>query len=213
MLRKPGASIIRHRIAHHNGDVRLVELRAEPVFSVADRVTGLVGTLQDIPEHKRLEKRWVKWRTQLHHLSAHMESIRESERKRIALELHDELGQLLTAVKMNVSLLRVHVRSRGLGELSDTRELVERAIWEVRNVANQLSPAALQFGIVPALEWLASDFSTRNRIPCHLRMRGPESVLADEQATAVFRIVQASLTNVSRHAKASLVDITLVIEF
>jgi signal transduction histidine kinase len=79
----------------------------------------------------------------------------------------------------------------------------------VRNVASHLRPAALNFGIVSALEWLVEDFSRRNNIPCQFRINGSEPVLPDAHATAVFRIVQASLTNVARHARATRADVTL----
>jgi signal transduction histidine kinase len=79
----------------------------------------------------------------------------------------------------------------------------------VRNVANHLRPAALNFGLASALEWLAEDFARRNTIPCLFRMNGSEPVLPEAHATAVFRVVQESLTNVGRHARASHVHVTL----
>jgi signal transduction histidine kinase len=89
------------------------------------------------------------------------------------------------------------------------RELVEGTIWMVRNVASHLRPAALNFGITSALEWLVADFNRRNGILCQLHIDGGEPTLTDAHATAVFRIVQASLTNVARHAHATRVDVTL----
>jgi signal transduction histidine kinase len=140
-----------------------------------------------------------------------MEAVREEERKRIAMEIHDELGQLLTALKMDVSLLRMRLNSdsEAARKTEDMRELVEKTIWMVRNVASHLRPAALNFGILSALEWLVDDFVRRNRMPCQLSIHGSEPVLPDAHATAVFRIAQASLTNVARHADASRVDVTL----
>jgi signal transduction histidine kinase len=148
----------------------------------------------------------------LRELSAYLEAILEEERRRIALEIHDELGQLLTALKMDVALLKMRVvpDAEATRKIDDIRELVEKTIWMVRNVASHLRPAALNFGIVSALEWLAEDFSRRNDMPCQLVVRGGEPNLADAHATAVFRIVQESLTNVSRHAGASRVAVTLV---
>jgi PAS domain S-box-containing protein len=167
--------------------------------------------LNDITERKRIELELFESREQLREVSGYMEEIREQERKRIAMEIHDELGQLLTALKMDVSLLKMRLSGdmEAAKKADDMRELVEKTIWMVRNVANHLRPAALNFGIVSALEWLAKDFSQRNGIPCRLRINGPEPVLSDTQATVVFRIVQASLTNVARHADATRVDVTL----
>jgi signal transduction histidine kinase len=173
---------------------------------------GIVGTVQDITERKRTEEELLASREQLRELSAYLEAIREEERRRIALEIHDELGQLLTALKMDVALLKMRVvaDAEATRKIDDIRELVEKTIWMVRNVASHLRPAALNFGIVSALEWLAEDFSRRNGMPCQLVVRGGEPSLADAHATAVFRIVQESLTNVSRHAGASRVAVTLV---
>jgi signal transduction histidine kinase len=128
------------------------------------------------------------------------------------MEIHDELGQLLTALKMDVSLLKMRLLNdaEAVKKADDMRELVEGTIWMVRNVASHLRPAALNFGIASALEWLVADFNRRNAIPCALRIEGSEPELPDAYATAAFRIVQASLTNVARHAKATRVDVALI---
>jgi PAS domain S-box-containing protein len=167
--------------------------------------------LHDISMRKRMEEELFASREQHRELSAYMEGIREDERKRIALEVHDELGQLLTALKMDLSLLKMRLADdpEAVKKADDMRELVEGTIWMVRNVASHLRPAALNFGIVSALEWLSEEFSRRNSIPCELRVEGSEPALPDTHATALFRIVQASLTNVARHAAAQRVEVTL----
>ena len=203
---------IDHRITSPDGTTRIVRLQAELVDAREGQSWGIVGTVQDITERKRTEEELLASREQLRELSAYLEAIREEERRRIALEIHDELGQLLTALKMDVALLKMRVvaDAEATRKIDDIRELVEKTIWMVRNVASHLRPAALNFGIVSALEWLAEDFSRRNGMPCQLVVRGGEPTLADAHATAVFRIVQESLTNVSRHAGASRVAVTLV---
>jgi PAS domain S-box-containing protein len=203
---------IDHRIVGPDGTTRIVRLQAELVDARDGQSWGIVGTVQDITERKRTEEELLASREQLRELSAYLEAIREEERRRIALEIHDELGQLLTALKMDVALLKMRVvpDAEATRKIDDIRELVEKTIWMVRNVASHLRPAALNFGIVSALEWLAEDFSRRNGMPCQLVVRGGEPSLADAHATAVFRIVQESLTNVSRHAGASRVAVTLV---
>ncbi|HEX7907537.1 MAG TPA: response regulator [Paraburkholderia sp.] len=168
--------------------------------------------LNDITGRKQMEQELLESREQQRELSAYMEAIREEERKRIAMEIHDELGQLLTALKMDVSLLRMRLDydPEAAKKADDMRGLVEGTIWMVRNVASHLRPAALNFGIVSALEWLVEDFIRRNGIAAELRIAGGEPTLSDTYATAVFRIVQASLTNVARHAHATRVDVMLV---
>ncbi len=194
------------------GTERIVQFQAEIKRSAAGRPTGVVGTIQDITERKRIEQALRASREQLRELSAYLEAVREEERKRIAMEIHDELGQLLTALKMDVSLLKMRLAADldAVKKVDAMRELVDKTIWMVRNVASHLRPAALNYGIVSALEWLAEDFSRRHGIPCQLRVQGGEPALADAQATAMFRIVQESLTNVARHAGASRVSVMLV---
>ncbi|MBB5496691.1 response regulator [Paraburkholderia sp. MM5384-R2] len=168
--------------------------------------------LNDITGRKQMEQELVESREQQRELSAYMEAIREEERKRIAMEIHDELGQLLTALKMDVSLLKMRIAhdAEATKKADDMRQLVEGTISMVRNVASHLRPAALNFGIVSALEWLVDEFNRRNAIACELRIEGGEPTLSDAHATALFRIAQASLTNVARHAAAKRVEVTLV---
>jgi PAS domain S-box-containing protein len=174
-------------------------------------VPAMYWGLNDVSERKRIEQELLESREQLRQLGAHMEAVREEERKRIALEIHDELGQLLTALKMDVSLLKMQLS--GLPELptkvAEMRELVEKTILMVRNVANHLRPAALNFGLASALEWLAEDFGKRTGIPCQFLMNASEPMLSDAHATAVFRVVQESLTNVARHANATRVHVSV----
>ncbi|RZF26527.1 response regulator [Paraburkholderia sp. UYCP14C] len=168
--------------------------------------------LNDITGRKQMEQELVESREQQRELSAYMEAIREEERKRIAMEIHDELGQLLTALKMDVSLLKMRIThdTEATKKADEMRQLVEGTISMVRNVASHLRPAALNFGIVSALEWLVDEFNRRHAIACELRIEGGEPALSDAHATALFRIAQASLTNVARHADATRVEVTLI---
>ncbi|MFC6310338.1 sensor histidine kinase [Paraburkholderia dipogonis] len=209
-----------------------VQLNARGVTGDDGSLSGLEGLLTDMTARKhaveslrrhrdqlelevavrtRTELELLASREQLQQLSAHLEAIREEERKHIAMEVHDELGQLLTALKMDVSLLRMHLAagSAAMQKAEEMRDLVERTIQIVRNVASHLRPVALNFGLASALEWLAGDFTQHTHIPCHFHNSGSEPSLTDFRATALFRIVQESLTNVARHAGASRVDVTL----
>ena len=210
------AQAVDHRIVGADGTERIVQLRVESLGKgVAP--AALVGTIQDVTARKRIEQQLFESREQSRQLSAYMEAIREDERKRMALEIHDELGQLLTALKMDVSLLKMKLTGGQkrqdaqplLNKVGEMRELVEQTILMVRNVANHLRPAALNFGLVSALEWLAEDFNKRTGIQCQFYLNAREPVLCDAHATAVFRMVQESLTNVARHANASRVHVAL----
>lgn len=190
---------------------RLWAMATARVATYDDSPAIYVG-LNDITGRKQMEQELVESREQQRELSAYMEAIREDERKRIAMEIHDELGQLLTALKMDVSLLKMRMAhdAEATKKADDMRQLVEGTISMVRNVASHLRPAALNFGIVSALEWLVDEFNRRNAIACELRIQGGEPTLSDAHATALFRIAQASLTNVARHAAATHVEVTLV---
>jgi PAS domain S-box-containing protein len=211
-------SQLRTEGSFNNSEVRMRRVDGSVFWAMAtarvatfDDAPAIYVGLNDITSRKRIEQELFESRNQLRELSAYMEAIREEDRKRIAMEIHDELGQLLTALKMDVSLLkmRLGMDPDAMRKTEDMRELVERTIWMVRNVANHLRPVALNFGVVSALEWLVEDFMRRHGIPCQLHINGGEPVLPEACATAVFRIVQASLTNVGRHAHATRADVTL----
>lgn len=170
----------------------------------------VICTVRDISERRLIEQQLVDSRERLRDLAAHHDAVREEERKRIAGEIHDELGSLLTALKMDISLLRMDIAADADigGRVEQMRELVEQTIHMVRHVATQLRPTALNLGIVPALEWLVADFRRRTDIACALDA-DDEIEMDDVHATAIFRIVQESLTNVLRHAAASSVEVRL----
>lgn len=168
----------------------------------------------EILERKRIEQELLESREKLRARSAHLEAIREEERKHIAMEIHDELGQLLSALKMDIALLRnlFAKDEEAIKKTNAIRDLVEKTILVVRNVSTQLRPGVLNLGVVPALEWLAENFSQRNAIPCETDIQCGEINMEDAEATTIFRIVQESLTNVMRHAAATNVVISLVLE-
>lgn len=145
-------------------------------------------------------------RDELRALSARLQDVREEERKRISHELHDELGQRLTAIKFELARLSdVDTRSR-LGEMVDSTIKVVRTLsWDLR-------PTVLDsMGLVAAIEWMAQDFQQRMGIRCGVQLPAMSVVLNPDQATDVFRVCQELLTNITRHAKASRVDIRFVV--
>jgi PAS domain S-box-containing protein len=176
------------------------------------RIHRLIGISRDITELKKAEHELEESREQLRGLTARREEAREEERKRIAREVHDELGQILTGLKMNVSVLSHRLgagQDISLGKLQETMLLTDRALQVARNVASALRPSALEMGIVSALEWLAGRFEANTGILCELHIEDDDIQLDEAHAIALFRIVQESLTNVARHAKADRVDIIL----
>lgn len=143
----------------------------------------------------------------------HLEQMRESDRKYIAREIHDELGQLLAALHLEASLLmnKKSIQREQLESIhSNMMTLLNRAVQSVRSVTESLRPAALNLGIAPAIRKLTSDFSKNNNIQCHLEMSDDPLGLTEEQTIIAFRIIQESLTNVTRHANASRVKVVVL---
>lgn len=141
-------------------------------------------------------------------------AIREEEKARVARELHDELAQSLVALKMDTLWVRDHAAytpEAVTARLTDMVEMIDRTVTATRRIAADLRPVLLDdLGLLPAIEWLADRFTQRSGVACDLSVdEALELVLQEPYATAVFRIVQESLTNVAKHAGASQVSVSL----
>ena len=167
-----------------------------------------------LDEGKRAEEEIRKSRERLRNLSERLQSLLEEERTRISREIHDELGQALTALKMNLSLTRRSLVSGGhakqCAEIQESERVVNGIIRTVRKIATDLRPGVLdELGVAAALEWMAKDFQGRTGIGCKVTIQGVDKISDTARATAIFRIVQEALTNVMRHAAASRVNVSL----
>jgi signal transduction histidine kinase len=164
-------------------------------------------------QHQQSEEELRNSREQLRNLSSHMESVREEERTRLAREIHDELGQALTALKMDIAWLGNHLLNEKDSILKKTRsmnDLVDGTIRTVQRLSGELRPGLLDdLGLAAAMEWQAEEFTNRSGIPCDFMVTLQQASLSKDHVTAVFRIFQETLTNVIRHAKASRVDVRL----
>jgi len=142
---------------------------------------------------------------------ANLQAMVEAERKHVAREVHDELGQVLTALRMETSMLQYELQGqpKPLLRVDEMRQLIEGMFKAVRSIAGNLRPSALDLGLVPAIEWLAEDFENRWNIDCALDIDPREIQVSDAYSTTLFRVIQESLTNVARHAKANSVSISL----
>jgi signal transduction histidine kinase len=147
---------------------------------------------------------------QMRHLAAHLLSVREQERARISREVHDELGQSLTAVKMDLAWLEARMPDNGemLERIRATRHLADCIIQSVRRISTELRPAVLDLGLAAAVEWQVQEFQARSGIQCQVRLLTRE-VVAANASTAMFRIFQETLTNVARHAHATRAEVVL----
>ena len=148
----------------------------------------------------------------LRKLGEHNAMALEEERKRISRELHDEMGQQLAALRMEVSVLRVREgteQSAGAGPHDMLLNRVDRLVASLRALVSQLRPPALDGGLIAAIEWQASEFTRDTGVPCRLELAASAHGLPPDAATMVFRIVQESLTNVRRHAMSMHVALSL----
>jgi len=187
-------------------------VRAVAEYGADGRPVGALAIGHDITEQKEAERRLRVSHDELRELAARSERAREQERRRIAHEIHDELGQLLTALRMSISALALQPGAQAPAideQVQRMLGLTDRTLQVVRGVVSTLRPAALDLGLVSALEWLAADFRRHTGIVCRLHAPCAPIEVGDERATTVFRIVQESLTNVARHAGADAVDIRL----
>ena len=164
-------------------------------------------------QRRRADQELRSSREQLRNLSAHLESIREEERTRLAREIHDELGQAMTALKMDVVWLsrRLGPEQRLLQEKTCSMDvLIDATIRTVQRLSGELRPGLLDdLGLAAAMEWQAEEFQKRSDIPCAVSADLQNATLSREIATPVFRIFQETLTNVLRHAQATRVGVRL----
>ena len=195
------------------GRRRWLATHAVPFRDPAGTVQALLGITRDVTETRRAEEQLRASRAALRSLATRQQDIREDERTRIAREIHDSLGQALTALKMQLAAAQ-EVASRESpalsGRLHETAVMVDDLVKSVRRIATDLRPPILdQLGLPAALEWLAQDFTRRTSIDCRTSIGPTNGAITADLATALFRIVQEALTNVVRHAGATRVDIDL----
>lgn len=169
----------------------------------------------DMTEKLRAEEELKNSHEQLRQLATHLQTVRESERTHMAREIHDELGQQLTGLKMDISWIgkKIPEQETVLKEkINETIELVDDTVKTVRRLATQLRPSILDdLGLVAAMEWQSEDFQKRSGIETHFNSSINNIEIPDIMATSMFRIYQESLTNVMRHSKASKVGAALSI--
>ena len=173
----------------------------------------IVITYEDITEQRRAEEELADSREKLRSLSIHLQSVREKESKRIAREIHDELGQSLSALQMDLSGMENYLPEGDLlfsRKVQRMRRLIDTTIDSVHRISTELRPILLDdLGLTAAIEWQVQEFQSRTGMPCDACIDCKESAIDKDLATAVFRIFQETLTNVARHADATQVQVRL----
>jgi signal transduction histidine kinase len=198
---------------YHASQVLIAELE-EHLVQLADQLLVANASLErEIADRKRSEDEFRRSTDQLRELSARLQSVREEERTHIARVIHDELGQTLTGLKMDVAWLQRHLDRQQPAFLEKTQamsDLIDTTIQTVRRISSELRPGILDdLGLVATIEWQLQEFQTRSGIQGKLISAPEETTLDADGATAAFRIFQEILTNVARHAQATQVEVTL----
>ncbi len=203
---KVGDRIIGSLNLAHTESVEISEHTARWIESLANYVAALT-------DRKRAEEELQTSREQLRELSRWTQSAIEEERKRIAREIHDELGQELSLLQLDLGLLGEQLPGGERDQLARIESMtasIDSAIRSVQKIATDLRPTLLDdLGLGAAVEWAVKEFQKRTSVPCSIAIDPPDLRLDQERSIALFRILQEGLTNVLRHARASNVDITL----
>gem|GEM_PF-2668548 len=175
--------------------------------------------IRDLTKNKIIADQLQEQEAQLRSLASHLQAVREEERTRIARELHDEFSQMLTALRMDLTILGRSIsktvaeplnRMTLLEKISSISDLLETTIKSTRKIITELRPAVLdELGLMTAIQWQAQEFENRTGIRCKIERLQHDIVLDQNTSTAIFRIFQEALTNVAKHASAKAVSVSL----
>ena len=168
--------------------------------------------LRDVTQRVRAEQALHDSREEIKEMALAANSVREQEKSRIARELHDELGQALTALKIDVVWMKQNLsapKSELAGKLTEMQGLVDGTVAATRRISSDLRPLILDdLGLAAAAEWLVQNFTRRTGVACELAI-APDVDIGEPHATSVFRVLQETLTNIARHAEATQVEVNL----
>ncbi|GLS45982.1 PAS domain-containing sensor histidine kinase [Methylobacterium brachythecii] len=193
-----------------DGVLRWYDTIKSPIRDEDDHIVGTVGISRDITKRKAAEAELIASREQLRKLSEFEQQAREQERARIARELHDELGQTLTAIKMDLAWMRDRLGEPDLvaARIERLIGIADRSVVDLRRIATELRPLILdELGLRAAIEWLTQTTAERGGIPIGL-VFDEKASYAPDVSTAAFRIVQEALTNVLRHGAATRAEVS-----
>jgi signal transduction histidine kinase len=204
------------RLRRADGEYRWFLVRVVPLRDERGHIVKWCGTSTEIEDRKRAEDALRGSFDELRALAGRLQSVREEERTRLAREIHDELGQALTAIKLESAFLVRELpgdATQQSNRAAAIMKLADETIQGVRRISTELRPGILDdLGLVAAVEWAAEEFEDRTGTKCQLDVLHDDIVIDRPRATALFRILQETLTNVARHANATQVNVRLAKE-
>jgi PAS domain S-box-containing protein len=195
---------IEFELRHKDGHPVWVEAKSTFMRDKQGRPIGIIGFTRDVTERRRYE-------TQLKALSSSLVEMQETERRHIARELHDQIGQSLTGIRMLLGMLPGHLPKSADKTIQEIQTVIDDMMNRVKDLCLELRPSTLDdLGLLPTLLRHFQTYKTQTNVNVHFKQKGLESRFDPAIETAVFRIVQEALTNVARHAKVSEVDVRIV---
>jgi PAS domain S-box-containing protein len=204
-LLKGQRNVYETRIVTRDGEVRSIRYSTHPIWDDAQgRVVRLLGAVRDITERKSAQAQLQAYAAQLQALSRRLLEVQEQERRGLARELHDEIGQMLTGLEFTLEHNRRPLGADGKAGLSEAQRLVRELTTRVRDLSLRLRPTMLDdLGLLPALLWHLQGYMERTKVHVDFAHCGLDGRLGPEVETAAYRIVQEALTNVARHAQTA----------
>lgn len=201
-------------LVHRAKDKKLIPVEINSHLFLYNEKPTVLSIARDITERKQAEEKLKRTSKLLRELATHLQSVREEERTMIAQEIHDELGQVLTALKIQISLLanKLNEDQKPLKQkINSLSDMIDASVESVQKISSKLRPGILdELGLIAAIEWQAEDFEKLTNIKCSLSLPKAEIVLEKNKSTAIFRIFQEALTNIARHSQATKTAISLL---
>jgi PAS domain S-box-containing protein len=200
-------------IRHKSGKTTDVLYNATLFRNEAGEVQGIFAAARDITDLKKTERRVKEYQRQLQKLTDYLQDIREDERSKIALNLHDDFGQRLTALNLDIAWLKSRMGVQSLGvrkKLDEMSLMIHESIESIREVSSLLRPAILyDLGLVEAFEWQLKETEKQSGIRCYFSYDHNDYKLDDNISLILYRILQEALTNIIRHSEATSAEVSL----
>lgn len=213
-VRESGKTVVVEHKHNQQKGTRLVEVVASPFWGAGDVEQGIIEVIRDVTERVQAKEKLQQYTERLRALAAQLAEVAETERQRLAQELHDQVGQNLTALGINLNIIRTQlpddVNGRVTFYIGDSVSLVEQTAEQIRNLMADLRPPVLDdYGLLAALRWFGEQFARRMDMKVIVDGEPIQPRLAARVENALFRITQEALTNVAKHAQANRVSIKL----